>query len=400
MKLLYVLELSWKNLMNRKARTILTITGVIIGVSAVTFLIALGYGFERMTTSQIASSNALYVFETNLDNTDLVSINEENMAKIKNLKNVEQVEPGVSLAGRIINKEKRVVDAVIEGANTAYLDLDNVKLITGSFFGDKDKNKAIVSTATLKWLNINLNNYQKESLNFEVVVQKSLSPSLEEASTKTIPNIQIVGVIDDDKSVILIAPLDLLKEELKLVNYNKLKIKVADKNKISDTRREVESLGFYTNYIGDTIKQINSFFVVFRYIVGGFGFIGMLVAILGMFNTLTVSLLERIREIGVLKANGATRKDVWRIFLSEAIIISLTGGISGIVVGLMIGETINFVFNIYAKQHGSLPVDFFYAPPSMIIATILLITLVGFLTGLYPSKRASKIKVLDALKYE
>lgn len=399
MKWLYILELSWKNLMNRKTRTILTISGVIIGVSAITFLIALGYGFERMTTNQIASSNALYVFETNLDNTDVISINEESLAKLKNLNNVDSVEAGVKLAGKV-SKGIAKTDAIINGFTSEYIDLANIKFIRGNKFNDKDENKIILSTAVLNLLNIDINQYKENKVETTIITDKGLSPSLEDASEKNITNLEIVGVVDDDKSAFAILPFSFLRREVSLVNYNTVKIKVKDKNKLGETRQQVEGMGFYTNFIGDTISQINSFFTIFRYIVGGFGFIGMLVAILGMFNTLTVSLLERIREIGVLKSNGATKKEIWKLFLSEAVIISFIGGFSGILVGLIIGETTNFIFNLYAHRNGAGPIDFFYAPPYFIIMTIIFIIITGFITGLYPSKRASKIKVLDALKYE
>jgi ABC-type antimicrobial peptide transport system permease subunit len=183
-------------------------------------------------------------------------------------------------------------------------------------------------------------------------------------------------------------------------SFNIAKVKVKDKDTISDTKSKIENMGFGTNYIGDTIQQIASFFLVFRYIVGGFGFIAMLVAILGMFNTLTVSLLERTREVGVLKSNGAVRRDIWRIFLSEAMIISTVGGFLGIIFGILAGESVNLIFNKLAQGNGSDPVDFFYTPVYFIFATILATLLVGFLTGYYPSKRATKINALDALKYE
>jgi putative ABC transport system permease protein len=152
--------------------------------------------------------------------------------------------------------------------------------------------------------------------------------------------------------------------------------------------------------MGDTIRQINSIFVIFRYIIGGFGLVAMFVAVLGMFNTLTVSLLERITEIGVLKANNAMKRDIFLIFLSEALIISFIGSVFGIISGILTGKMVNFWFNFYALKSGSNQLELFYLPPIFMVEVIVSVTLIGFLTGLYPSRRATRIKILDALKYE
>lgn len=386
--------------MTRKIRSILTISGVMIGIGAITFLISLGYGFEKMTTSQIASPNALSVFDAGLEDVERASITDENLAKVKNLPDVITVEPSVSLPAKAIHSFTKA-DVIVYGLGKNYLDLSDLKLQYGRMFRDKEEdNKAIASTAALTAFNISSSKFEDANLTLDIVTSEIISPALDEGSLVTIPGIKVSGVIDDNQSPFIILPFDLLRKEAGIVNYNGAKIKVNDKKNLQGVREKVEGLGMSTRFIGDTIQQITGFFNIFRYVVGGLGFIAMVVAILGMFNTLTVSLLERTREIGVLKSNGATRKDIKRLFLFEAISISVIGGVLGLLSGIIVGEVINLVFNIYAKRNGALPIDFFYAPFYFVIFTIMFMFVVGFVTGFYPARRATRIKILDTLKYE
>lgn len=386
--------------MDSKIRSILTIMGVIIGVSAVTFLIALGYGFEKMTTSQVSTENALRSFDVNLDDSDLVAISPENIAAFSLINGVEEVEPAVNLAGKVIFKNVKS-DIVINGYSSKFFEMSNLRLLRGEVYEDSATGDGVlVSSALLTNLNLSVNDFADTTISLEVQVNRSLSPSLKDGEKRLIENLRVVGVVDENESPFAIIPYDRVKADVLVSNYNTTKIVTESEEIVPAIREEVSKAGFFTAYVGDTIAQINSFFTIFRYVVAGFGLIGMLVAVLGMFNTLTVSLLERTREIGVLKSNGATSTDIWRMFLTEAMIISTVGGVAGLVMGAIIGETINFIFNVYANRNGALPVDFFYVPLFFVVAMILFVLLMGIGTGYYPSKRASRIRVLDALKYE
>jgi len=399
MRWIYILELSIRNLMSRKVRSILTIAGVTIGISAITFLVSLGYGLEQMITRQVADPRTLYIFEVNLEESDIFALTGEHLAKIKNLANVKNIEPAAILAGKASLQSVKT-DVVINAFSNAYLDLVGIKLLRGTSFKNEKEPQAIVSTALLSLLNIPVNEFASKEITLEVVANKALSPFLQEGEVKKLEHIKIVGVVEDEQSAFVIMPFSLLQNELRLSNYNVLQVQVADKEKIGETRKQVEEMGFSTRYIGDAVSQINSFFVIFRVIIAGFGALAMIVAILGMLNTLTVSLLERTREVGVLKSNGATSRDIWRIFIADAIIISLIGGLIGIILGSVSGELINFVFNIYAHRFGAEIVDFFYTPLFYIFLALGLVLFVGLIVGFYPAKRATKINVLSALKYE
>lgn len=206
----------------------------------------------------------------------------------------------------------------------------------------------------------------------------------------------IVGLIEGEDRPIVFVPIGDL-ESLGIVNYSSVKILTESEEILSDVRAMVQDLGLITKSVADTLGQINKLFNIVRFLLAAFGSIALLVALFGMFNTMTVSLLERTREIGVMKSLGTSNLDVVRIFLAEAFMISVGGGILGIVGGNMVGAFIDrFVFRFSARVGQSM----FVMPLGFAVLVFVLVIFVGLLTGWYPSKRASKISALNALRYE
>mgnify|MGYP005839642495 FL=1 len=126
----------------------------------------------------------------------------------------------------------------------------------------------------------------------------------------------------------------------------------------------------------------------------------MFVGSLGMFNTLTVSLLERTREVGLLKTMGMKSKEIREVFLSEAIIMGVYGGIVGIIIGVIGGYVISFIISIISVLRGYDGLTITYLPLTTAMGIILVSAFTGIATGFYPARRATKISALDALRYE
>src|SRR5206468_3453072 len=110
-------------------------------------------------------------------------------------------------------------------------------------------------------------------------------------------------------------------------------------------RKQIESMGFLTTSPIDTIEQINQMFKFFNVLLAGFGAIGMIVAVLGMFNTLTISLLERTKEVGLMITLGGRNRDMRKLFIFEAVLLSVAGAVIGIVSAIILGQIINLVMN-------------------------------------------------------
>lgn len=206
----------------------------------------------------------------------------------------------------------------------------------------------------------------------------------------------IVGVIKDDKRPFVFSPLADI-ESIGIQKYSIMKVLVKDPQKLANVRNRIQIMGFVTQSIVDTLSQVNKLFGVMRFLLGTFGMIAFVVALFGMFNTLTISLLERTREVGVMKTIGTTDNDVMRLFMVESVIVGVCGGIAGIFLGLAGGWVIDGIFVFFQSDKS---IRLFYAPPLFLFAIFCMSVIVGFTTGIYPSQRAKQINPLNALRYE
>jgi putative ABC transport system permease protein len=150
----------------------------------------------------------------------------------------------------------------------------------------------------------------------------------------------------------------------------------------------------------DTINQVQSLFAYLRLGLLIFGIVAFAISFLGMVNTLTVSLLERTSEVGLMKVLGVKKNEIRSIFITESMLIAFLGGMLGILFGIIGGYVVSFIVYLLSISRG---VDFImvsHFPVYLVLLVICCITVLGFLTGLYPTNRAVKIPPLDALRYE
>jgi putative ABC transport system permease protein len=171
---------------------------------------------------------------------------------------------------------------------------------------------------------------------------------------------------------------------------------------VTDT---ITQLGYQAYTPQSFVQGINSFFLILQVIFGGVGAIALLVAAIGIANTMAMAILERTKEIGLMKAVGATNRDVLSIFLGEAAGIGFIGGLGGIILGWAAGQIINVLALAYlagqaAQQGGPPPTTAVFTPLWLPIFTLIFATLIGLLSGLYPALRAATMIPVNALKYE
>jgi len=121
---------------------------------------------------------------------------------------------------------------------------------------------------------------------------------------------------------------------------------------------------------------------------------------MGMLNTLSISLLQRTKEVGILKALGTKRTDIFKIFIFEAFLISFLGGIIGLVFGFGAARGVYYLMNIFAIRYGVVASSFVEVPTAFVISIVIFIFFLGLITGIFPAMRASKIHALEALRYE
>jgi putative ABC transport system permease protein len=182
-------------------------------------------------------------------------------------------------------------------------------------------------------------------------------------------------------------------------------VRVADPAEVVEVSEMITGLGYQAFTQMQFVQGINSFFTILQVIFGGVGAIALLVAAIGIANTMAMSILERTREIGLMKAVGATNRDVLSIFLGEAAGIGFLGGLGGIALGWSASQIINVVGVAYlagqAAEMGGMPATVaVYTPPWLPAFALLFATLVGIVSGLYPALRAATLIPVNALKYE
>ncbi len=212
---------------------------------------------------------------------------------------------------------------------------------------------------------------------------------------------RIVGVIPDDKTPVFYVPFVDMRS-LGIANYSQAKVTVKTQEVLEDVRRRVEGMGYSTASVADTVEQINQFFGTARIVLALLGMAALGVAALGMFNTLTVSLLERTREVGLMKAMGMKASEVQELFLTESMVMSFFGGVVGLLVGWGAGKLLGAGISALAlvRDRGLGFLDVSYIPTPFVTAILVFSIVVGIVTGLYPARRATRISALNALRYE
>ena len=266
-------------------------------------------------------------------------------------------------------------------------------------FAHKPDGEAVVSLGFLNLLNINVNKAIGTTFKSSFIIVKSLMPDIEGKVLTSEVEYKIIGVIDDTDNTYFYVPFSDI-QKLGIKNFSQFKLILKNQNDLPKIRKDIETMGFRTSSTYDTVKQIESLFNNLRLLLAILGMVALGVASLGMFNTLTVSLLERTRETGGMKAIGMVSDEVQDLFLAEAMIIGLSVGIGVLIFGFSIGELFSILISIIAISKGQGFLQLNYLPPYFVAFIIICAFVVGLLTGLYPAYRAKKTSALNALRYE
>ncbi len=301
---------------------------------------------------------------------------------------------GVSTSSSDTASDSAFIDiASLEGFATPAAEVASTKIA----LPDSGKREAVVNRALLKVLGIDTSAVGKT---FSIAFTATGELVEDSSKIESIPvEYTIVGVIPDTKTPILYVPIRDIKQ-MGIQSYSQAKIVVDKQDDFSKIRKQLELLGFKTTSVVDTVSQIENLFVTLRMILAVIGIVALSVAALGMLNTLTVSLLERTREVGMMKAIGMKSIEVQDLYLTESMIMGVMGGIGGLILGFLAGKATSAVLSVFAVSKGYGVLDISFIPYPFVLLILGISLAVGLLTGIYPSRRATKISALNALRYE
>jgi putative ABC transport system permease protein len=183
-------------------------------------------------------------------------------------------------------------------------------------------------------------------------------------------------------------------------SYSAVTVRVRSPKYVAPVKKELESRGLRTFALMDQLEEMRTGFLIMDMFLIAVGMIGITVASLGIVNTMVMSILERYREIGIMKAVGATDSDVQRIFLFEAGMIGLLGGLFGMVLGWGVSQVINEVVNALMARQAAPRMEYFHFSWWLCLGAVAFSILVSLLAGVYPTLRAARVDPVVALRHD
>lgn len=442
MRFFDLVKLVFDNLSRRKGRVALTAIGVVIGTASVVLLISLASGLQRSATENLwgisdlkridvypgwiesggsgnAKMDVVAVGGGSSGQPGMVLLTPKTVEEIRAIPGVELVTPSQGLSGMTVLRYGKLENYPwLQGVDVEDVGVFEYPLEAGT--SKLERGTAVIGGWVAKqWFDPKQRPGQDPPEQPDVLGQQIkliLTKWTQDGtpSNKTV-NLKIVGLFAEARgqqdNVMYVNWDDLIAWEEWMrgtrVNfnrdgYNQLIVRAESPDVVVDIADQINEMGYQASTPQSYVEGINSFFVTLQIVFGAIGALSLLVAAIGIANTMAMAILERTREIGLMKAIGATNKDVLSIFLGEAAGIGLIGGIGGVILGWGGSLIINDVASTFLNQSspygmGSVAA---YTPPWLPLFALAFATLIGLLSGLYPSLRAATLVPVNALKYE
>lgn len=415
-----ILTTTLRGLMANKGRSLLTILGIVIGISAVTTAMAVGKGAEKMIVSQVASlgSNNIFIepgawsermergslMQSMAEEMQIKTLVNEDVLAIEKLATVDKAAPFTFNVGRVVYKE--------ETKKVTYLGTDQ----NATFIGDYD---AIMGR--------NIEEDDIRSMARVAVLGYTTWQDLfgdENPVGKTIrvkkTNFRVIGVIEEkgpqafmdmDKSMLV--PFNTAQKLLTGENFLRfVVVKAKEKDLIEPAVEQIREVlrerhdiynpeenpakdDFKVMSQKDTAQIIGNVTGIFTVLVSSIAAISLIVGGVGIMNIMLVSVAERTREIGLRKAVGARAKDILNQFLIESIALTSAGGILGMICGTLFSYLASYIFEYFLGSSWG-----FYLPWKALALSVFISFVVGLVFGIYPARKASRLSPIEALRYE
>lgn len=462
MKTYDVAELAVRNLRESILRNSLTTVGISVGVASLVAMLSLGIGLQQLAgrrlqksglfdTVVVTSRRDLRSFNRDQEENgpapaDSPVLNEDARQKIAQLPNVLEAYPDIRFVTELRYEDKPFL-TMMAGLPFSAKNNDAFDGMQGTFFSSGTAPEVILQKSFAAQLlgktpragaeEAGVAELAKPLLGKQLIMRYAERTATSTATPNAPPGnsagtaysvisheatLKIVGVCDLDPDSLrgqararIFLPLKLaqnlhvmqpsdLRDTTSLAGgtpaYTTVEVHVKSPTQVQAVEDVIKKMGFNTFSIVDATRSLRQFFAVLDLFLGIFGSLALAVASIGIINTLVMAILERRREIGIMKAIGASDGDVKGLFFAEAGVMGVFGGFAGVALGWTIGRLINLGTNLYLQRLHFPPEQIWFVPWWLVIGAIAFAIVVSLLSGLYPASRAARLDPVQALRYE
>ena len=432
-----VIKMALRNLWKRKLRTFLTILGVIIGTASIVVMVSIGIGMNESFQKQVEEWGSLQVINVYAAGSDRYYEEEEvqkdkkateiTTSTIEEFKKIPYVEAATPVMNEYICfvAGKYLTDASVQGIDPASMEAMGYKAEEGRVLQEGDSKTLVFGADVinnfynpkLSWrMRYDSPSPEVDIFNDKVMITTDWNYGTRDADKALKPiKAEVVGTLrsggSDGYFVFMpIKELEKIKieqeayeakkykdrnaQKIKKGVYENAMVKVDNMNHVKEVQETIKDMGFRASSLTDQLETMKETTKMLRMMLGAIGAISLIVAAIGITNTMVMAIYERTREIGVMKVIGASLSDIKKLFLTEAAFIGFAGGLAGILVSLGASKIVNiFAVRTNSNMLSSIPIW-------LCGASLVFATLIGIAAGYLPAKRAMKLSALSAIKTE
>lgn len=416
---------AWDNLRRRPVRNVLTASGVLIGIVTLVAMVSFGVGvqnevnriFEALGLENVFISPTFPEEDDSFDPFGVAEpeqpLTPETAVAFRDLPEVQTVTPVLNLPSNIeisLSYEDVAVPVRLSGEFEHSPRGPGMpappEMVAGVLLGEGDTQGLTLIEGLADQL------LEDTDLKYEDLVDQpvTLTIRLPRGETKEFAS-RIIGVESGmgSKTIVLgLAERTEIKawwygrpDTLQTDGYDMLVVRAVDQLAVPTVLEVAESMELEAQSLGTILELANRVLAIMQALLGSVGGLALLVATLGVANTMMMAIYERTREIGVLKALGATSREVRRMFTADAILLGIIGGIVGVILGTLLGRLVDWIGHLYLESEGVVGIgQMSIVPPWLAIGALIFAAFIGVLGGLYPAARAARLDPVVALKHE
>ena len=439
--------LALRNLVRRKTRTMLAITGVIVGTCAIIVMLSIGFGMSASFQEQIESYGNLHLVtvysagggygmvEAGSGNGTITTLDDKAIRTIEKMDGVDAVTPRIE-EYLTFGIGKYIAQASVIGLRPEVMEKFNYELQDGRLLQTGDKYAVVFGNQVPIWFynpkktmySVYSGEAQVDVITNELIITGDSEYGMTTRNRGTDEEDKInykeyegkgVGILsnpDDESAYYAYMNIDTLKtisNEMKKArgeavkstqSYDQAMVYVGNIDDVKAVSEAIREMGLQTNSLSDWLEAMQEQARMIEGVLGGIGAISLLVAALGITNTMVMSIYERTKEIGIMKVIGANLGDIKHLFLIEAGMIGFLGGFAGVILSLLISLLMNTVLlntmNMLLGSIGGGGSTISVIPWWVALGALAFATAIGVFAGLSPAKRAMKLSALESLRNE